>query len=99
MFNKIDGASAVVKRGGVYKTCDLYEYKGQLFVQWGGGYARLNLNGSSSVDKLNVDLLAYDGPLFANKFEQLAVRNDGGFRALSANPDGSITPLQIEGPK
>jgi len=99
MFKQVVGQSAVVRKGGVYRTCDLYEYKGQLFAKHGNGYVRLNADGGSSVDGLALDLLAYEGPLFADKFGRLCVVAGEGFKALTANPDGTIAPLLLEGPK
>lgn len=99
MFVQISGQSAVVRKGGVFRTCDLYSYRGHLFAKWGNGYVRLNADGASSLDGLQIDMLAYEGPLFKDKFGRLAVQQESGYTALQANPDGSITPLQLEGPK
>ena len=99
MFKQIVGQSAVVRKRGVYRTCDLYEYNGQLFVNFAGGYVRLNADGGSSLDGLALDLLAYEGPLFKDPFGRLAVKQKDGYKALVANPDGTITPLMLEGPK
>lgn len=99
MFKQLVGQSAVVRSRGVYKTCDLYEFRGQMFVKYGGGFVRLNSNGSSSVGNLALDLLAYDGPLFQDKFGRLCVQAGEGFKALTANPDGTIAPMMLEAPK
>jgi hypothetical protein len=97
MFKQIQGQSAVVKNRGVYRTCDLYEFRGQLFVKFGSGFVRLNANGSSSVDGLSLDLLAYEGPLFQDKFGRLAVQQGDGFKALQAQADGSLLQLESHG--
>ena len=36
MFKQVMGQSAVVRKGGVYRTCELYEFRGQLFAKHGG---------------------------------------------------------------
>lgn len=99
MFVQIPGQSAVVRKGGVFRTCDLYSYRGHLFAKFGSGYVRLNADGASSLDGLQIDLLAYEGPLFRDKFGRLAVQQEPGYVALQANPDGTIEPLKLEGPK
>lgn len=60
----------------------------------GSDFIRLNADGSSSVDGLNLDMLAYDGPLFKDKFGRLTIEFQDGFKALEAQPDGTI--LQLE---
>lgn len=99
MFTQLIGQSAVVRKGGVYKPCDIYEYRGQLFAKFGGGFVRLNADGKSSVEGCTLDLLAYEGPLFKDKFGRLCVKPGDGYVALEAQPDGTIAPLQLEAPK
>ncbi len=70
-----------------------------MFAKVGSGFVRLNANGGSSVAGTDIDMLAYDGPLFSDKFGRLAVADAGGYTALTSNPDGTITPLQLEAPK
>ena len=96
MFKHLVGESAVIRKAGVYRTCDLYEYRGQLFAKMGAGFVRLNADGGSSVDGLALDLLAYDGPLYKDRFGRLCVATGEGYVALQSNLDGSITPLQLE---
>ena len=97
MFTQLTGQSAVVKRNGMFKHCDLYSYKGQLFVKYGQGFVRLNADGKSSVEGVSLDLLAYEGPLFKNKFGHLGIVQGEGHIALEAQADGTI--LMLEGPK
>ena len=99
MFKQVIGQSAVVRKGGVYRTCDLYEYRGQLFVKYGAGYVRLNADGGASVEGLSLDLLAYEGPLYKDRFGRLTVQDGDGYTALIAQPDGKLEPLQLEAPK
>lgn len=51
------------------------------------------------MDSLALDLLAYEGPLFQDKFGRLCVEAGDGFKALVAQADGTIAPLMLEGPK
>jgi len=99
MFKELTGESAVIRKGGVYRTCDLYSYRGHLFAKFGSGFVRLNADGGSSVDGLQLDLLAYEGLLFKDKFGRLSVEAGEGYIALQAQADGTITPLQLEAPK
>lgn len=70
-----------------------------MFAKYGAGFVRLNANGSSSMDGLALEMLAYEGPLFQDKFARLCVAAGDGFKALTANPDGTIQPLMLEAPK
>ena len=96
MFKQIVGQSAVVRKGGVFRTCDLYSYRGQLFAKFGAGFVRLNADGGSSLDGLAMDLLVYDGPLFKDRFGRLCVEPIEGTKPLQVTPDGTI--LVIEAP-
>ncbi len=99
MFKHLPGESAVVRKGGIFRTCDLYEYRGALFVKYGSGFVRLNADGGARLDGLSIDMLAYDKPLFKDRFGRLCVNDEGGYTAVQANPDGTIVPLKLEGPK
>jgi hypothetical protein len=97
MFKHLVGQTAVMRKKGVFKTCDLYEYKGMMFAAFGGGFVRLNANGTSSLDHLELDLLAYDGPLYRDKLGRLAVQKVDGYIALEVSPEGAV--LQLEAAK
>lgn len=99
MFTELVGQSAVVRKGGVFKPCPLYEYRGMLFVKFGGGFVRLSATGKSSVEGLALDLLAYEGPLYADRFDRLSVVDGEGYTALQALADGTIQPLALKAPK
>lgn len=88
----------MIRKAGRYRTCDLYEYLGQMFVKYGADFVRLNSNGSASLDGVGLDFLAYQGPLFQDKFGRLCVKPGDGYKALTANPDGTVAPLMLEGP-
>lgn len=73
MFRKLDGDTAVLVQGGVYKTVDLYERDGKLFAAAAGGYVRLHENGSTSKDKLQIESLQIEAPLYKDRFGRLTV--------------------------
>jgi len=98
MFKHLTGDTAIVRKNGVFRTCDLYSYKGQLFVKYGAGFIRLNSDGGSSVDTVQLDMLVYDGPLYKDRFGRLCVEPSEGLIALQVNVEGLITTLSIEGP-
>lgn len=99
MFKHLVGQTAVVRKKGVFKTCDLYEYKGMMFAAFGGGFVRLNANGTSSLDHVELDHLSYDGDLYRDRLGRLAVQKGEGYVALEVTPDGAMAPLQLEAPK
>jgi hypothetical protein len=70
-FKHLEGDTAVIKANGVYKTCDLYTYSDRLFASFGGGYAQLNADGSTSKDKVQIEALALDRTLFKDAFGRL----------------------------
>jgi hypothetical protein len=83
MFRRIEGETAILRLGGVYKVADLYERDGRLFAAAAGGYVRLNANGTTSKDKLAIDTLALDEPLYKDRFGRLCVAPGNGRTALS----------------
>ena len=92
MFKRLEGETAIVRLGGVYKVADLYERDGKLFAATAGGYVRLNANGTTSKDKLAIDTLALDGPLYRDRFGRLCVSDGSGRTLLS---DTETEPLMI----
>ena len=94
MFKQLTGETADVRKGGIYRTCDLYEWRGVLFAKFGGGFVRLHADGRASVDGLFLEQLAYEGPLFKDRFGRLTVEPGEGYTALQAQPDGQILALE-----
>jgi hypothetical protein len=88
MFKRLEGDTALVRQGGVYKVCDLYEMGGALYARFGGGYIRLRENGTTSKDGVQIEHMEIDVPLFADKFGRLTVteRDDYKPAALPAPP-------------
>ena len=56
-FKTREGDFAVVVTNGVYKQVPVAERGGYLFAAVSGGYVRLNVDGSTSKDKLRLDEL------------------------------------------
>lgn len=83
MFKHLDGDVAVIRIGGIFKTADLYEWRGGLYAKFGGGYVRLNANGSTTKDGLSIEMLATDEPLYKDRFGRLEiVEGDGSKRVM-----------------
>jgi len=78
MFKRLEGETAVIRIGGVYKVADLYERDGRLFAAAAGGYVRLNANGTTSKDKLAIESLQIDAPLYKDRFGRLCVADADG---------------------
>lgn len=77
MFTELTGSQALIRRGGVFKPAKLYEHRGELYIAAMGGYVRVYTNGGTTVDKLNVVELHYDGPLTVDRLGRLRCDNNG----------------------
>ena len=95
-FQALEGETAIIVQGGVYKQCDLYTWDGKLFAKTAGGYVRLKADGSTSKDHLRLEHLEYDGPLFRDRFGRLTVADGDGYVQMIAQSDGRIEPLALE---
>lgn len=47
LFHLIDGAFCVIQRAGVYKQCELYLRKGEIYAKYAGGYIGLRTHGTT----------------------------------------------------
>ena len=72
-FVKLEGNTAIIVQGGVYKQADLYSWKNGLFLATAGGFVRIKDDNSTTKDKLNVVDLFYDKPLYVSKFGRLEI--------------------------
>jgi hypothetical protein len=77
MMAPIEGATALLRKGGVYRVCKVYQMNGALFAQHSGGYVRIYETGATSVDNLAVSVLHIDEPLVRDKWGRLRVDNQG----------------------
>ena len=72
-FAILEGDHAILAEKGVYRQCDLYTHNGQLFAKIGGGFVRLNEDGSSSKPHVRLEELATEAPLYRDRFGRLAL--------------------------
>ena len=42
IFTRVEGATVILKSGGVYTQNDIYTYKGYVFAKRGGGFVMLH---------------------------------------------------------
>ena len=71
LFVQSEGDSAVVVENGVFKQCDLYTRDGYLYAKVGGGFVRLNVDGSTSKAKLRLDFLDTVKPIARDRVGRL----------------------------
>jgi hypothetical protein len=83
MFRHLEGDQALVVLGGVYRVADLYERDGKLFAAISGGYVRINANGLTSKDKMRVESLVTEEPLYKDRFGRLCIAPGPGRDALA----------------
>lgn len=70
-FKEVEGEAAIVVQNGVFKQVPLYTRDGYLFVKVGSGFARLYADGSTTVSRMRLDFMSWEGPLFRDKFGKL----------------------------
>ena len=92
-FKKRDGDTVIVRTGGVYKECDLYEMDGALFAAASGGFVRLNKDGSTSKPTTSFTLIKMEGTMFVDKFGRLCTSKAPDRTPAIANADGTIKLL------
>jgi hypothetical protein len=90
MFKRIETDNAVIVKGGVFKTADVYEFQGGLYLKAGGGFVRVKMNGATSVDGLSLHtLMRESGELYADQFGRLC---------LEDGPNRTHVALGLAGP-
>lgn len=83
MFKRLEGDTAVLWSGGVFKQADLYEWQGGLFAAAAGGFVRLAADGSTSKPGVNLKHLTTEAPLFKDRFGRLATQPGEGRAPLT----------------
>lgn len=78
MFQPVEGDTAIIVEGGLYKCADLFTRGGYLFAKAGGGFVRLYADGSTSKPKCRIDTLATPLPLFRDAFGRLGLASMSG---------------------
>jgi hypothetical protein len=88
MFQIIEGETAVIREGGVYKEVQLATRNGgELYVKAKGGFVRLYADGSTSAgSKCAIDTLALDTPLFKDRLGKLCIAPGENRTALETAP-------------
>lgn len=88
MFQIIEGETAVIREGGVYKEVQIAtRNNGELYVKAKGGFVRLYADGSTSAgSKCTLDTLALDKPLFKDRLGKLCVAPGTNRTALGTAP-------------
>lgn len=67
MFQKRDGDVAILRRGGVYLQCPVYERHGFLYAKLGAGFVRLMASKSTSAPNATLDELYVTDDLVREK--------------------------------
>jgi hypothetical protein len=52
MFHKLDNATTILYRDGVFRTADIYERFGTLYAKHGAGFVRLHIDGRTSAERV-----------------------------------------------
>ena len=90
LFKQLEGDTAVLVAGGVYKVADLYTRNGYLFAASAGGYIRLYADGSTSKDKCRMDTLLTEKALCKDSRGRLC---DGSVTGASKLTDAKLLEL------
>ena len=93
MFRKLEGDTALLRQGGVFKPCSLYSFQGGIYAQLGGGYVRLRKDGTTSKNGVDFTYLEYDGLLYADRFGRLSCTDGDGYKQLRAADSGEGHPI------
>lgn len=88
MFQIIEGETAVIRHGGLYKEVPLATRNGgELYVKLNGGFARLYADGSTSLgSKVMLDTLALDAPLYRDRFGKLCIAPAKDRKSVDGRP-------------
>ena len=79
MFKNLPEDEAVLIENGVYRTAKIYQRSdGSLFAQAKGGFVRLKADGSTSHDKVRLETLHREAPLFKDRFGRLCTAPGSG---------------------
>lgn len=92
MFIKLEGETAILIAGGVFRVVDLYKLDDKLFASLGSGYVRLYATGATSKDKVLIYQLTLDTPLYVDRHGRLCVSSGVGRTRL---PPWSAEKLRL----
>lgn len=86
MFQELEGETAILAVGGVYKECPVYiRNNGELFAKAFGGFVRLKYDGATSKSSARLDTLTI-GDLYRDRLGNLTVCMAEGRKVLEKTP-------------
>jgi len=97
-FKELEGDFTIIVQNGVYKQVPLYERRGELFAAVSGGYVSLNLNGTTSKDKLRFVELSVENTLHRSKTGRLRYTPDRNSVPLEEPQQNKLLGLADENP-
>lgn len=90
MFKKLEGDTAVIRQGGVYKTSELYEWRGDLFLKFGGGFIRVYHDGKTTKEGVFVESMQTDLDLFRDRFGRVSLSSREGYTPIMLTDEGVL---------
>lgn len=97
MFKKLEGDIAVIKKGGVWKPAEVYEFRDDLYVKANGGYVRVYYDGTTSVAGLRLELLHTEISLYSDRFGRVSVVEREGYSPVCVSDQGKLLQLEKKG--
>lgn len=82
LFKELEGDVAIVVSGGIFKQVKLFTRNGFLFAAVAGGYVRLKADGTTSKDKLRLEHIETELPLFKDRIGRLGTEQMPNAQAL-----------------
>ena len=96
-FTRLSHTSAILAAGGVYRESDVFTGPdGTLFANFGQGYLRLYINGSTSKPSVRIHQVYTMRVLYKTEFGHLTPNSD---KATLATPDFVVQLKAVTGPK
>lgn len=77
LFQKLEGAAAILSISGVFKQVDLYTWNDGLFASTAGGFVRLMSDGSTSKAKVQLKHLSLDHVVNQDAMGKLTLKQEG----------------------
>lgn len=77
LFQKLEGAAAILSVNGVFKQVDLFTWNDGLFAAVAGGFVRLMADGSTSKAQVSIRHLSLDRPINQDGLGKLTLKAEG----------------------
>jgi len=71
LFQKIEGAAAILSQSGVYRQVSLYARDHYLYAECGTGFIKLMADGSTTKARCRLDMIVYDDPIYTDGLGKL----------------------------